>query len=66
MTVPWPNPFHQMQPAGPGAPQWPARQGWECPRCGTIHSPDVRTCLLCSPAVPISGFPTATTNGDPS
>lgn len=27
--------------------------GWICPKCGSVMSPDQKTCLYCSPAVDI-------------
>lgn len=24
-------------------------QGWECPKCHIVHSPDVKRCVECSP-----------------
>lgn len=24
-------------------------KGWECPKCGTVHSPGVHTCKVCQP-----------------
>ena len=35
----------------------PARMGWVCPKCQTVHSPDVKSCAPCStinklPAMP--------------
>lgn len=30
-----------------------APQGWECPKCGTVHAPSVTQCSGCKPERPI-------------
>lgn len=38
-----------LAPSGPD----PARAGWECPRCQTVYSPDVKACH-CATRKPLS------------
>ena len=35
------------------APEGPGRSGWECPRCLTVYSPDVKACH-CATRKPLS------------
>ena len=55
--VPIPCPVHG-DGWGPSTQSVPyvARTGWICPRCSTVHSPDVEKCEACAPTVSTGTF----------
>lgn len=42
-----------------------ARQGWECPKCGAVLSPDTAFCPFCTPVINNTVWTDSDTAGSP-